>query len=117
MMLSVLEIIAQLMLVVGSFLCLTGAIGMLRFPDFFSRIHATSVTETLGAGMILVALILLSNGYLEIIKLVLILLFLLITGPTAVHTLARAAITAGVIPDIENKKINSQTNSKPTSKR
>lgn len=90
------DFIAPLMLVIGSFLCLTGAIGMLRFPDFFTRVHASSVTDTLGAGLILVALMLLSTGFIEAIKLMLILLFLLITGPTAVHALAKAALTAGI---------------------
>tara|TARA_R110002072_G_scaffold46082_1_gene127830 strand:- start:8932 stop:9282 length:351 start_codon:yes stop_codon:yes gene_type:complete len=111
------QLIAPLMLIVGSFLCLTGAIGMLRFPDFFTRVHATSVTETLGAGLILFGLIFLSDGLVEVIKLALILLFLLITGPTAVHALAKAALAAGVVPDGETKKISSQTNGEPPLKR
>ncbi|MFT4676907.1 MAG: multicomponent Na+:H+ antiporter subunit G [Patiriisocius sp.] len=116
MMVFIEQFVAPLLLIVGSFLCITGAIGMLRFPDFFTRMHATSVTETLGAGLILFALMLLSNGPIEVIKLALVLLFLLCTGPTAVHALAKSALTAGLVPRQSTKRISTETKRELSSK-
>lgn len=75
----------------GSFFCLVGSIGLIRLPDFYSRVHAAGVVDSLGAILILVGLMTQTHDYLVIIKLILILLFLMLTGPTAVHALARAA--------------------------
>ncbi|MEJ2178493.1 MAG: monovalent cation/H(+) antiporter subunit G, partial [Gammaproteobacteria bacterium] len=54
----ILDILSWLFLLGGSFFCLTGALGLLRFPEFFSRIHAASLTDTLGASLILIGLML-----------------------------------------------------------
>jgi multisubunit Na+/H+ antiporter MnhG subunit len=56
MMDILLDIVSWIFLVSGSFFCLTGAVGLLRFPEFFSRIHAASLTDTLGASLILIGL-------------------------------------------------------------
>ena len=75
-----------------------GALGLLRFPDFYSRLHAAGMTDTLCALMIVAGLIMQTGLSLLTLKLALILLFLLFTAPTATHALARAAINDGVHP-------------------
>lgn len=94
--------VAQILLVLGSILCLSGGAGILRFPDFFSRLHACGVTDTLGATLILGGLMLMSGEPIPITKLVLILLFLLITGPTAIHALAKSALAIGEVKHIDD---------------
>lgn len=80
-----------LCLLLGSFLILTGGIGILRFPDFYTRMHAAGVTDTLATGLILVGLMLLAGWSLVLAKLAMILLFVLFASPTASHALAKAA--------------------------
>jgi len=95
---SIIEISSALSLLIGSFLCLSGGVGVLRFPDFYTRMHAVGVTDTLGAGMILVGLILLRPESLVLIKLIMILLMTLFINPTASHALAKAALHSGLLP-------------------
>jgi len=104
----VLEILSWVLLVSGSFLGISGAVGILRFPDFYTRIHAASVTDTLCAILIIAGLILQSAGLLMILKLLLVLFILTYTAPTAAHLLAKAALHGGLVPwqpgDPEPKK-------------
>lgn len=93
-----LDIISWIFLVVGSFFCLSGSIGLLRFPDFFSRIHAASLTDTLGASLILIGLMFQAGWGLALPKLLLILLFSLLAGTTASHAMAKAALKSGLRP-------------------
>lgn len=93
------------LLILGSFICVSGAIGMHRFPDFFSRMHAASVTDTLGGTLILLGLMVQVEGqYLVLVKLILILLFILITSPTGSHALAKAALHGGLRPKLGSKQ-------------
>ncbi|WMS87843.1 monovalent cation/H(+) antiporter subunit G [Pleionea litopenaei] len=101
----VLNIVSGFCLLTGSFLIFSGALGVIRFPDFYTRMHAAGVTETLAAGLILVGLMLIAGWGIVLAKLVLILLFILITSPTASHALGKAAWKAGLKPVvIENDK-------------
>jgi multicomponent Na+:H+ antiporter subunit G len=93
-----LDILSGIFLVVGSFFCLTGAIGLLRFPEFFTRIHAASLTDTLGASLILIGLMLQAGWGLALPKLILILIFSLLAGTTASHAMAKAALKSGLKP-------------------
>ncbi len=74
-----LDIISWIFLVSGSFFCLTGAVGLFRFPEFFSRIHAASLTDTLGASLILIGLMIQAGWGIVLAKLILILFFFVIT--------------------------------------
>ncbi len=80
-----------LFLSLGCFFCLVGSIGLIRLPDFYSRVHAAGVVDSLGAILILIGLITQTQDFFVIVKLLFILLFMMLTGPTAVHALARAA--------------------------
>ncbi len=87
-------LLGWILLLLGSAFCLIGALGLMRLPGFFSRVHAAGVIDSLGTILILSGLITQAHDILVIIKLLMILFFMLLTGPTAVHALARAAILA-----------------------
>lgn len=86
----------------GSFFLVAGAVGVLRLPDFFTRQHAAGMTDTLAAALILMGLMLQLPFGLGTVKLILILLFLLFTSPTASHALAQAALSSGLTPLAED---------------
>jgi len=95
------DILSGLLLAAGSLMCLTGGLGLLRLPDFFCRLHAASLNETLGTPLILLGLILQTGFDLDSIKLLLIGLFILATNPTATHAMSRAALHAGEKPLVD----------------
>ena len=97
-----LEILAAFLLGVGILFTIAGTIGLLRFPDFYSRLHAAGVTETLGMLAIVSGLMLHAESGGALVRLVLIALFMLVTAPIASHALARAARHAGVRPMVED---------------
>lgn len=97
---SLLALLAALPLLLGSLLVIVGGIGVHRFPDFFTRLHAASVTETGGTYLILLGLCLLAADFWVIAKLLLIGAFFFLTNPTSAYALARAALHDGVEPQI-----------------
>ena len=92
------DVVSWIFLSLGTFFCLVGGIGIHRMPDFYARTHAASITDTLGAGMVLVGLMFLCQGehWTVPVKLGMVLLFLLLTSPTAGHALVKAAAADGV---------------------
>ena len=90
--------LAIISLASGLFFVLAGTLGVLRLPDFFTRLHAAGMTDTLGAEMILIGLIIQSGFTLLSLKLLLVAFFLLMTSPTATHAVANAAYQAGLKP-------------------
>ena len=95
---STIEIIAVVLLGLGSLVMLAAAIGVLRFPDFYTRLHAAGKGDTLGQGLILLGLALtVGTGWLSF-KLLLIILFIFIFNPTSTHALARGAWVFGIKP-------------------
>ena len=99
----VLDIASWLALVLGGFLIFTGGVGLVRFPDLYTRMHAASVTDTGGAGLVLLGLMLQAGMTLVTVKLVLILWFLLFTGPVATHVLAKAALHGNIAPRVDDE--------------
>ena len=96
-----LDVLSWLLILGGGALTVVGAVGMMRFPDFFARLHAASLTDTGGLGLMVLGLTLqaLGDGNWHVaIKLVLVMLFLLYTGPVATHALAKAALARGLVP-------------------
>jgi len=83
--------IAGLFLLGGSFFFLVGVLGLLRMPDIFSRIHTTTKGDTLGIGLILVGLMILNGFTITSLKLLIILILVWLTTPTAAHLIAKAA--------------------------
>ena len=79
----VVEVLSSVLLAVGSFLVLTGGVGLLRFPDFYTRIHAVGVTDPVGIGLVLIGLMLRAPGWEVVVRLLIILLFMALTSPTA----------------------------------
>ena len=92
------QLFSYLLILSGVALLLIGAIGILRFPDFWARLHAASIIDTLGAILFLLGLVLQSGLSLPSLKLAMMGGFLLVTGPTAIHALASAAYGAGSQP-------------------
>ena len=88
-------------LILGSFFILVGGIGVLRMPDVYTRSHAAGITDTLGAGLILVGLMFQGGFSLITVKLIIILIFLLFTGPTSSFALNHPAWTSGLRPKLE----------------
>ena len=92
------EVVSGVFLALGSLFVVVGGIGILRLPDFFTRLHAGGLTDTLGAAFVLIGLMVVAGFTLVAAKLALILFFLLFTSPTSTHALAKAAILGGLRP-------------------
>jgi multicomponent Na+:H+ antiporter subunit G len=93
-----LDAISWFCLVAGGLFCVVGAVGMLRMPDFYTRLHAASVIETLGGGLIMLGLLLQAGVTLVAVKLLIVALLVFFASPTATHALAKAAMERGVRP-------------------
>ena len=94
-----LDILSWIMLTVGGVFVFIGGLGALRMPNLYTRMHAASLTDTMAAVLILGGIMLQAGLSLASIKLAAILLFLLLTSPTASNALASAAILSGLQPD------------------
>ncbi len=103
-------------LVAGAAFLLVGGIGLLRLPDLFTRMHAAGITDTLGAGLILVGLMFEAGPTLVSVKLFLSLVFLFFTSPTSTHALARAALSTGVKPRLADPRSPDDGEGDPPSK-
>ena len=97
-MAAVIDVVSWACLVGGGLFCIVGAVGLLRMPDFYTRMHAASVVETLGAGLILLGLLLQAGFTLVAAKLAVLGLLIFFASPTATHALARAALERGLKP-------------------
>lgn len=102
----IVDVLSWILLLGGGLVGILGGVGLLRFPDFYSRLHAAGMTDTLCALMIIAGLILQAGFSVLSVKLALILLFLLFTSPTASHALARAALADGLKPEGEQSSNN-----------
>lgn len=98
----IIEILSWICLVSGGLLGIIGGIGMHRFPDFYTRLHAAGTTDTLCAALFLLGLGLQSGLTLATFKLFLIFAFIFLTSPTASHSLANAAVIGGLEPRLDN---------------
>ena len=94
----VVEVLSWVLIVTGSAFAVIGALGTLRFPDFWSRLHAASVSDSAGVILLLAGMCLQAGWSLVTVKLIAILAFLFITGPTSTHAVANAALVSGLRP-------------------
>lgn len=99
---AAIDILSWILLVSGGVFMVISAIGINRMPDVYTRLHAASVADTLGAGLLLAGMMLQAGLSLVTVKLVMILAILFFASPVAGHALARAALAAGVRPHVRN---------------
>ena len=109
------EVISGVLLVAGSLFAVIGGLGIVRLPDFYTRLHGSGMTDTLGAGLILVGLMFQSGVSFATAKLVMILVFSLLAGTTASHAMAKAANKSGLKLNVEghNEEQSEESASKP----
>jgi multicomponent Na+:H+ antiporter subunit G len=91
-------VIGAIAVVLGSLFCLLAALGIVRLPDLFTRMHATSKAGAVGSGLLLVGVAIVSFDAAIALRAVLGILFLLLTTPVSAHLLARAAYRSGLRP-------------------
>lgn len=88
-------------LLAGAFFSVVGAWGIVKLPEFYSRLHSGGVTDTAGAGLILFGLTVETGWNLASAKLVMILFFFIMTSPSACHALAKSALNSGLQPELD----------------
>ena len=98
MLTLIVDILSWVCFIVGGFFLFVGSLGMVRLVDFWARLHAASIIDSAGVGLILLGMMLQGGLSLVTAKLALIVLFLFITGPTASHAVANAAFMSGSRP-------------------
>jgi len=105
--------LSWILLIGGAVFVLIGGIGVVRMPNLYPRVHAAGLTDSLGPILVLGGLMLQVGNAQELFKLAAILLFMMITGPTATYALANAALMAGVDTDLANRngRVNAQADS------
>jgi multicomponent Na+:H+ antiporter subunit G len=104
---AALDVMSWISIVGGLFFMVVGTVGILRMPDVYTRLHAAGMTDTMGAGLLLLGMALQAiegvalgdvSYWFVFIRLVLVYAFLLFTSPIATHALARAGLSGGVEP-------------------
>lgn len=95
---AILDILGWIFLCAGGFFCVIGALGLNRMPDVFTRMHATSVADTLGVGLLVLGMAVQTTDWTVWVRLAIILIVLYVTGAVASHALARAALHDGNKP-------------------
>jgi len=102
-----LDIVSWAFLLAGSAFLLIGGLGLIRLPDFYTRMHAAGIIDTLGADLILMGMIFQAGFTLVSVKLLLIGAFIVMTSPTSTHAVANAALVAGLEPKVSTKDTKS----------
>ena len=92
------SIICVILVVIGILFMLVGSLGILRLPDFYSRTHAVSKSDTLGIIFIILGLVVYEGLTQSSLKLLLVVLFIALANPIGTHALAKAAIKKGLEP-------------------
>ena len=95
---AMLDAVSWLLIVSGGTFLVVGAVGIVRMPDMYTRMHAASVIDTLGTGLMVAGLMLQAGLSLVTLKLLFILALIFFTGPVVSHALAQAALHAGLLP-------------------
>ncbi len=98
------HILSWTFILVGSFFVLVGSVGLIRMPDVFTRMHAASVIDTVGAGFLISGMMLQAGATLISLKLLFIFILFFVTSPVATHALAQAALHAGERPELKHDR-------------
>lgn len=109
---ATIDILSWAAIFAGGFFCVVGALGIIRLPDVYCRMHAAGIIDTVGIGLIFLGLALQAGWSLALAKLVMILIFILYTSPTSCHALCRAAAYGGVLPIHGKEAKENKTKSK-----
>jgi multicomponent Na+:H+ antiporter subunit G len=99
-----LDVLSWIAIVSGLFFMIVGTIGILRMPDLFTRMHAAGMTDTMGAGLLILGMCLQAGLGLVLVRLLLVYLFLMFTSPISSHAISRAALASGVVPYTKRKE-------------
>ena len=95
---SLLDVVTVILLAIGTVFFAAGSVGVLRFPDVYTRLHALTKADNLGLGFVVVALALRADSLIVAVKLVATWVLVLVAGATASHVIARAARSSGIRP-------------------
>lgn len=106
---QIIDLLSWIFIVLGSFFIVVGALGLIRMPDVYTRMHAGSVIDTTGAGFLVLGMMLQAGFSLVTLKLLFILLFFLFTSPVVSHALAQAALAADVEPQLSEDRRSRDT--------
>jgi multicomponent Na+:H+ antiporter subunit G len=110
-MIAIVHLVGQWLVAAGVAVAIVGAIGIVRFPDVYTRLHAAGVTDTGGATLAIIGLMLVSGLSLVTLKLAILWVFLMLTSPVASHALANAAFGSGERPQLGAWRLVSQRSS------
>lgn len=98
MLLEIVYWVGAVIALAGALVTVVGAVGALRFPDVYTRIHAAGITDTFAGTIILIGLAIMSVDVQVALKLAMVWIFIMLTSPTASHALAHAAFKSGHAP-------------------
>ncbi len=101
-----LNILSWFCLISGSVLMIIGGVGLIRLPDLFTRMHAAGIIDTLAMALIMLGMMFQVDTPINFIKLVMILLLIFLTSPTATHAVAKAALHGGLKPQVAPDEID-----------
>lgn len=105
------DIASWILIALGSFFTVTGALGLLRMPELFTRMHAAGVIDTLGAGLLIVGMMLQAGFSLVTLKLLFVLALFFFIGPVVTHALAQAALHESIKPFLTEDRRGRRDNS------
>lgn len=111
----ILDLLSWACIILGSIFCFIGALGLLRLPDVFARMHAAGMIDTLGMMLLLLGMAFQAGFTIVLVKLIMIAVFILYTSPTATHALSRAILYAGIKPLTSENTDLDHTYAGPTS--
>lgn len=94
----VLDLVSTVLLLAGAFFFLAGTVGMLRFPDFYSRLHALTKADNVGLGLTVLGLAMRAESLAAAGRLFLVSALVLLAGATASHLIARSGLRRGIEP-------------------
>ena len=104
------DILVVILLLCGLVFFAGGAVGILRFPDFYSRLHPAGKLDTMGSLLMMIALALFNLHHFSLlnvltsVKIILIVVFVFISSPTAIHGIVDAGVRAGLAPWVKGDK-------------
>lgn len=101
---TIVNIISVVFIILGIIFMLVGSIGMLRLPDFYSRTHSVSKSDTLGIIFVILGLVIYEGATQSGVKLMLIVFFIALSNPVGIHALSRAALKKGLKPYFSHPK-------------